>query len=377
MRRPCALPPREGQAPDPPPGGGVHTAPVLTIGEFSRLTHLSVRTLRRYHDAGLLVPDTVDPATGYRYYGVEQIPTAQVIHRLRELDVPLPEVQRPARAGPGGRAALVAGHLRRLEARAGAHAGRRGRAPPAARPGAGAAVDVELRAVPATTAAAVAGDVDLDEVLSWYAGAAAELEAAVAEPTGPPGGIVRRRAVPDRPRPRASSTGRRRVRPAGPRPPADPAGGRARRRHPRRPARRHRRHLRPARRLGGRQRARASPAPCARPTSWARATPRPGGLAHRDRLAGVRAVRGLRRRRRTDRSRSRARRAPDPRRERTRVSRGRRRPAPVTSTSVARRTVRPDARRWCCPQPCVAPAIARSRALGKRVSSPGWRPTPG
>ena len=28
---------------------------VLTIGEFSRLTHLSVRTLRRYHDAGLLV----------------------------------------------------------------------------------------------------------------------------------------------------------------------------------------------------------------------------------------------------------------------------------------------------------------------------------
>jgi DNA-binding transcriptional MerR regulator len=51
---------------------------MLAIGEFSRLTHLSVRTLRRYHDADLLVPATVDESTGYRYYGADQIPTAQV-----------------------------------------------------------------------------------------------------------------------------------------------------------------------------------------------------------------------------------------------------------------------------------------------------------
>ena len=37
---------------------------MLAIGELSRLTHLSVRT---NHDADLLVPATVDPATGYRY----------------------------------------------------------------------------------------------------------------------------------------------------------------------------------------------------------------------------------------------------------------------------------------------------------------------
>ena len=60
----------------------------LTIGEFATLTHLSVRTLRRYHEAGLLEPAAVDPFTGYRYYAAEQIPSAQVIHRLRELDVP-------------------------------------------------------------------------------------------------------------------------------------------------------------------------------------------------------------------------------------------------------------------------------------------------
>ena len=33
----------------------------LTIGEFATVTHLSVRTLRRYHEAGLLQPATVNP----------------------------------------------------------------------------------------------------------------------------------------------------------------------------------------------------------------------------------------------------------------------------------------------------------------------------
>ena len=74
---------------------------MLAIGEFSRVTHLSVRTLRRYHEGGLLEPAEVDQLTGYRYYSADQIPTAQVIHRLRELDVPLPEVQgHPALSRP-------------------------------------------------------------------------------------------------------------------------------------------------------------------------------------------------------------------------------------------------------------------------------------
>ena len=56
---------------------------MLAIGEFSRVTHLSIRTLRRYHEGGLLEPELVDSSSGYRYYSAEQIPTAQVIHRLR------------------------------------------------------------------------------------------------------------------------------------------------------------------------------------------------------------------------------------------------------------------------------------------------------
>ena len=166
----------------------MHSALVLAIGEFSRLTHLSVRTLRRYHDAGLLEPATVDDATGYRYYSADQIPTAQVIHRLRQLDVPLPDVQRILRApDPRARAGLVADHLHRLESeldrtRAAVASLRRLLRPEPAR------LDVELRAVPAATVAAVEDDVSHDQVLSWYAGAMAELDAVV-EPTGVPGGL--------------------------------------------------------------------------------------------------------------------------------------------------------------------------------------------
>lgn len=62
---------------------------MLTIGSFSRATHLSIRTLRRYHEQGLLVPAAVHPDTGYRSYGREQILDAQLIHRLRDMDLPL------------------------------------------------------------------------------------------------------------------------------------------------------------------------------------------------------------------------------------------------------------------------------------------------
>ncbi|SFJ75898.1 MerR family transcriptional regulator [Cellulomonas sp. KH9] len=161
---------------------------MLTIGEFSRLTHLSVRTLRRYHEAGLLEPAAVDPATGYRRYTAEQIPTAQVVHRLRELDLPLADVRRVLLApDPGARAALVADHLRRLEAQLdrtrAAVVSLRRLLRPSASP-----IDVELRVVAATTVAAVEDDVALDEVLGWYADATAELDAVVHEPAGPPGG---------------------------------------------------------------------------------------------------------------------------------------------------------------------------------------------
>jgi DNA-binding transcriptional MerR regulator len=65
---------------------------LLLIGPFSRASCLSVKTLRAYHEAGLLVPAVVDPRTGYRSYSIAQLTDAAVIRRLRALDVPLEAV---------------------------------------------------------------------------------------------------------------------------------------------------------------------------------------------------------------------------------------------------------------------------------------------
>ena len=112
-----------------------------------------------------------------------------MIHRLRELDVPLPDVRRIIEsADPGSRAALVSDHLARLEAELDrtrtAVVSLRRLLDPDPVP-----LAVELRAVPETTVAAIEDDVDVDAVAAWYAGAKAELDAAVPTPTGPPGGV--------------------------------------------------------------------------------------------------------------------------------------------------------------------------------------------
>jgi DNA-binding transcriptional MerR regulator len=88
----------------------------LTVGEFSRMTHLSVKTLRHYHQVGLLEPAQVNPETGYRYYSPNQIPQAQVIRRLRDLEMPVAEV-RAVLAAPDVsiRNAVISAHLDRLE----------------------------------------------------------------------------------------------------------------------------------------------------------------------------------------------------------------------------------------------------------------------
>ena len=160
----------------------------LTIGEFAQLTHLSVRTLRRYHESGLLEPAAVDAFSGYRYYTTEQIPSAQVIHRLRELDVPLAEVGRIlATDDPGVRGELIAGHLDRLQAsldrtRTAVNSLQR-----LLRPDPGE-LEVAVRSEPARIVAAITDVVDVGNVLEWYDDAMAELDAVVEERIGPPGG---------------------------------------------------------------------------------------------------------------------------------------------------------------------------------------------
>lgn len=65
---------------------------MFTIGEFSKITGMTVKTLRFYHDRGLLVPARVESSTGYRYYDQRNAETAQVISALRRLEFPLDEI---------------------------------------------------------------------------------------------------------------------------------------------------------------------------------------------------------------------------------------------------------------------------------------------
>lgn len=66
---------------------------MLTIGQFSKLTQLPVKTLRFYHEEGLLVPASVDADTGYRYYAASQVETARAIVYLRTLEFSLSEIK--------------------------------------------------------------------------------------------------------------------------------------------------------------------------------------------------------------------------------------------------------------------------------------------
>ena len=57
------------------------------------MTRLSVKTLRHYHEIGLLVPDYIDEDNGYRYYNERSAEKAQVIVLMRDMGFPLKELK--------------------------------------------------------------------------------------------------------------------------------------------------------------------------------------------------------------------------------------------------------------------------------------------
>ncbi len=169
--------------------------PSLSIGDFSRATHLSIKALRYYHQVGLLEPAEVDPATGHRRYTSDQIVSAQVIKRLRSLDMPVDEVGAVIRtADVERRNDLISVHLGRLEdalARTQeATASLRDLLQPHEEP---AVAGFEHRRIEATKAAAVHDVVDLEDISSWFPGAFGEIHAVLGaqrlRPVGVGGGI--------------------------------------------------------------------------------------------------------------------------------------------------------------------------------------------
>ncbi|MGL4738603.1 MAG: MerR family transcriptional regulator [Cellulosilyticaceae bacterium] len=64
------------------------------IGELSKLCKIPVKTLRYYDGEGILVPDKIDPYTGYRYYSAAQLMTCNRILALKELGFTLEEIKK-------------------------------------------------------------------------------------------------------------------------------------------------------------------------------------------------------------------------------------------------------------------------------------------
>ena len=165
----------------------------VSVGQFATMTHLSIKTLRHYHEVGLLEPARVDAWTGYRHYALDQLPTAQLIRRLRNLKMPIPDIRSVLTArNPDERNVLISAHLDRLETelaktRAAVNSLRmlldtaRSRAP------------ITRRYQPAFTAISITETIDPGEVASWWAAALADLHAFARKhelrPTGPAGGI--------------------------------------------------------------------------------------------------------------------------------------------------------------------------------------------
>lgn len=160
----------------------------LAIGDFSRMTHLSVKALRHYHDVGLLTPAAIDPASGYRFYEPGQLPIAQVIRRFRDLGMPLEEIRQVLQAPDvAARNQVIVAHLQRMESQLAVTqsvvASLRSllERPPAP-------LAVEHRSMGPVRALAIREQVSMPDLDPWLDAAQRELNAALAAVAVPPAG---------------------------------------------------------------------------------------------------------------------------------------------------------------------------------------------
>jgi DNA-binding transcriptional MerR regulator len=160
----------------------------VTIGDFSRMTHLSVTALRHYHEVGLLHPVEIDPSSGYRFYAPEQVQIAQVIRRFRDLGMPLDEIREVLHApDAAARNQVIVAHMQRMESQLAATqsvvASLRGllERPPIS-------IAVCHRLVSSTRAVAICEEVPFPGLDSWLSAAQREIDAVLAAAAVPPAG---------------------------------------------------------------------------------------------------------------------------------------------------------------------------------------------
>jgi DNA-binding transcriptional MerR regulator len=73
---------------------------MFRIGDFSKIGRVPVSALRFYADQGLLRPAQVDPATGYRYYTLDQLPRLHRLLALKDLGLSLDQIAQVLQANP-------------------------------------------------------------------------------------------------------------------------------------------------------------------------------------------------------------------------------------------------------------------------------------
>ncbi len=150
-------------------------AELLSIGDFSRMTFLTVKALRHYDDVGLLEPARKDPSSGYRYYRPEQVAQARLIRRLRDLDLPVDDVRTVLEApDEATRNAVMVEHLDRMsrqleQVQETVESLRRMLSDDDEE------IGVTIRDEPATMVLAIRGHVDGDSAVSWWIEAFTEL----------------------------------------------------------------------------------------------------------------------------------------------------------------------------------------------------------
>jgi len=160
----------------------------VAIGDFARMTMLSVPALRHYHDVGLLRPAEIDPDSGYRFYAPEQVRIAQVIRRFRDLAMPLEEIRAVLEAADlATRNQVIAAHVQRMETQLAATqsvlASLRSllMRPPTP-------ITVSHRLVSAARAVAICGKVSIPGLGAWLSAAQRDIDAVLAAADMPPAG---------------------------------------------------------------------------------------------------------------------------------------------------------------------------------------------
>jgi DNA-binding transcriptional MerR regulator/effector-binding domain-containing protein len=152
----------------------------LSIGDFSRMTHLSVKALRRYHDLGLLEPADIDRDTGYRYYEASQVPLGQAIRRFRDLEMPLEQLREVLHAPDAtARNKLIITHLQHMES-ALQQTQQTVASLRALLEQPHAPIAVEYRAVGTATAIAISEPVHRSDMATWWSEAFDELHRVLA-----------------------------------------------------------------------------------------------------------------------------------------------------------------------------------------------------